>query len=99
MDLELGGKVVLVTGGSEGLGAAVALRLVREGARVALCARGAERLESTAATLREAGGDVLTRVTDITRPDDVDRFVEAAVERWRVRPLAIGQEAAPPRLR
>jgi NAD(P)-dependent dehydrogenase (short-subunit alcohol dehydrogenase family) len=61
MDLELGGKVVLVTGGSDGLGAAVARRLVREGARVALCARGAERLESTAAALREVGGDVLAQ--------------------------------------
>jgi NAD(P)-dependent dehydrogenase (short-subunit alcohol dehydrogenase family) len=82
MDLELGGKVVLVTGGSDGLGAAVALRLVREGARVALCARGAERLEATASGLREAGGEVLARVTDVTRPDEVERFVDAAVERW-----------------
>jgi NAD(P)-dependent dehydrogenase (short-subunit alcohol dehydrogenase family) len=82
MDLELGGKVVLVTGGSDGLGAALALRLVREGARVALCARGAERLESTASALREAGGDVLAQVADVSRADEVDRFVEAAVARW-----------------
>ncbi|HEX8538479.1 MAG TPA: SDR family NAD(P)-dependent oxidoreductase, partial [Cystobacter sp.] len=82
MDLELGGKVFLVTGGSDGLGAAVALRLVREGARVAICARNPERLEAAASVLRGAGGDVLAVVADVTRAEHVDAFVDAAAARW-----------------
>ncbi|ADO70096.1 SDR family NAD(P)-dependent oxidoreductase [Stigmatella aurantiaca] len=82
MDLELAGKVVLVTGGSEGLGAAVCARLVREGAHVALCARNAQRLEATAATLRSQGGQVFALPTDVTSPAELERFVEAAHARW-----------------
>lgn len=82
MDLELDGKVVLVTGGSDGLGAAVCARLVAEGARVALCARDEARLERTAAGLRDAGGDVVAVPADMTRAADVERFVGAALERW-----------------
>ncbi|MBO0685827.1 MAG: SDR family NAD(P)-dependent oxidoreductase, partial [Candidatus Dormibacteraeota bacterium] len=82
MDLELSGKVLLVTGGSDGLGAAVCARLVAEGARVGLCARNPERLEATAERLRAAGGDVLPVAADVTRPADVERFVASAHGRW-----------------
>ncbi|WP_338869191.1 SDR family oxidoreductase [Myxococcus stipitatus] len=82
MDLELSGKVVLVTGSSDGLGAAVARRLVREGARVALCARGAERLEATAAALRAEGGDVLAMQADVSKAYELEHFVDAAHARW-----------------
>lgn len=82
MDLELGGKVVLVTGGSDGLGAALARRLVREGAKVALCARGVEKLEATAASLRAEGGDVLTVQADVSKEWQVEHFVDAAHARF-----------------
>lgn len=82
MDLELGGKVVLVTGGSDGLGAALARRLVREGAKVALCARGVERLEATAEALRAEGGDVLTVQADVSKAWEVEHFVDAAHARF-----------------
>jgi NAD(P)-dependent dehydrogenase (short-subunit alcohol dehydrogenase family) len=82
MELELDTKVVLVTGGSDGLGRALCHRLVAEGAKVALCGRDAERLDATRASLEEAGGDVAAVAADVTRPDDIARFVEAALDRW-----------------
>lgn len=82
MDLELGGKAFLITGGSRGLGAALASRLVAEGAKVGLMARDAERLEATCAELRDAGGEVLEHAGDVRRPDDLASFVEASAARF-----------------
>ncbi len=83
MDLQLQGKVFLITGGSSGLGRALAERLVEEGARgVALMARDAERLAGAASALHAAGGDVLDCAGDVRRAEDLKRFLEAALERW-----------------
>ena len=82
MDLGLSGAVVVVTGGTDGLGAALAVRLVDEGARVAICGRDPERLAATAETLRAAGGDVVAEPADVTSPADLERFVAAAAGRW-----------------
>jgi len=84
MDLELDDKVVLITGGSDGLGRAAAARLVAEGARVAICARDEQRLERTAAELEAigAGGEVLAMPADVRDPAALERFLGAAVERW-----------------
>jgi NAD(P)-dependent dehydrogenase (short-subunit alcohol dehydrogenase family) len=86
MDLELDDKVVLITGGSDGLGRAAAARLVAEGARVAICARDEQRLESTAAELEaigaDSGGEVLAMPADVTDPAALEGFLGAAVERW-----------------
>jgi NAD(P)-dependent dehydrogenase (short-subunit alcohol dehydrogenase family) len=82
MDLHLNGKVVLVTGGTDGLGAALADRLVEEGARVAVCGRDSGRLAATEQRLRAAGGDALAVQADVTRLADLERFVGAAVAQW-----------------
>jgi NAD(P)-dependent dehydrogenase (short-subunit alcohol dehydrogenase family) len=83
MDLHLTGKVVLITGGTDGLGAALADRLVAEGSRVAVCGRDPDRLAATEQRLRDAGGgDALAVQADVTNLADLERFVDAAVARW-----------------
>ncbi|MDX1539964.1 MAG: SDR family NAD(P)-dependent oxidoreductase, partial [Geminicoccaceae bacterium] len=65
LDLELDGRVALITGGSDGLGRATAARLAREGAKVAICARRKDHLEEVAESLRaETGGEVLAVPAD-----------------------------------
>ena len=83
MDLGLRGKVAIVTGGSEGIGRAVALRLAEEGARVAICARRPDVLENTAAEIaRRTGSDVLPVPADVTKLADLERFVQTTVQRF-----------------
>lgn len=83
LDLNLVGKVALVTGGSDGLGRAAAMRLAGEGANVAICARREGPLEDAAAAMRAAGGgEVLAIAADVGRADDCRRFAAAAVERF-----------------
>lgn len=68
---KLDGKIALVTGASQGIGRAIALRLSAQGARVVLAARGLGKLESLAAEIREAGGDALPFSLDVARCADV----------------------------
>ena len=76
----LEGRSVVVTGGGTGIGAACAVLAASEGARVTICGRRREPLESTAAKIAEAGGAVLVSIGDVTSEDDVARIVaEAAV--------------------
>lgn len=99
MDLGLEGKVVLVTGGSDGLGRALCHQLAAEGAKVAFCGRDEARLEIAAEQLRAAGADALAVPADVTVPADLSRFVDDAVGRWgRVDGLVnnAGRSAAKP---
>jgi NADP-dependent 3-hydroxy acid dehydrogenase YdfG len=75
-------KVVAITGASAGIGRATALRLARDGASVAICARRADRLEQVADEIRRAGGRALAVPADVTKPDDMRRFVDAAAREF-----------------
>ena len=82
MELGLTGKVAVITGGSQGIGRATAVAFAREGARVAICARGKEALQQAAAVITAAGGEVLAESADVTVPADIERFVGGAAERF-----------------
>lgn len=77
MDLELAGKTAIVTGGSRGIGKAIARELANEGVDVALVARGAEALQAAAAELAEATG---RRIVPIVADSGNDASVAAMVE-------------------
>jgi NAD(P)-dependent dehydrogenase (short-subunit alcohol dehydrogenase family) len=80
LDLGLTGKVAIVTGGSEGLGRATAMRFAQEGCRVAICARRKDVLERAAEAIRkQTGVQVLAQAADVTRPADVEAVVNATL--------------------
>ncbi len=81
MELGLHGKVAAITGGSEGIGKATALRLAQEGARVAICARRSDVLQHAADEISKVG-DVLAVAADMTKPEDVERFISETVQRF-----------------
>ncbi|MEA2143624.1 MAG: hypothetical protein QOI64_2054 [Solirubrobacteraceae bacterium] len=80
------GKVVAITGGSAGIGLAVAHEVVRDGGAVAISARRADVLDRAAAELADASergaGAVVAVPADATDPDAAVRFVEAAIDRF-----------------
>jgi NAD(P)-dependent dehydrogenase (short-subunit alcohol dehydrogenase family) len=76
------GKVVLVAGGSRGMGLALARQLVDAGARVAICARTAADLEEAERELRTRGGDALGLRCDVSRPEEVRSAVQEVLERF-----------------
>ncbi len=83
MELGLKGKVAVITGGTQGIGRAAAIMLAHEGVKVAVCARGKERLDELAAEVKAVGGELLAVQADVNQERDLERFVQAAVDRWQ----------------
>lgn len=78
----LQGKVAVITGGNSGVGAATAKTFAAEGASVVITARRAAALEQVAKEIEEAGGTVMAVSTDISKPEDPEKLMQAAMERF-----------------
>lgn len=80
MELGLTGKRVLVTGGTRGIGLAIARTIAEEGGRIALCARNAQQVAETAAAFRRQGLDVEGDAVDVSDRDALCAWVEKAAD-------------------
>jgi 3-oxoacyl-[acyl-carrier protein] reductase len=96
MDLQLTGKVALVTAASKGLGKATAQQFAREGAKVAICARS-EIVDKAAAEIeKETGTEVLAVRADVTQQADIERVINATVEKFGGLDILVTNAGGPP---
>ena len=82
MKIDLTGRTAVITGGSRGLGEAMARALAEAGAQIALVARNVPKLEAVQAAIAEAGGTAAIFTADVTREEDVARLAAEIHERY-----------------
>ena len=75
-------RVVAITGASAGIGRAIAMRLARDGASLAICARRGDRLDAVAKEIIQAGGTSLPFVADVAQDAEMRAFVDRTISRW-----------------
>jgi clavulanate-9-aldehyde reductase len=80
--IDLSGQVVAITGGSSGIGEATAFACVRAGAKVAIAARGVEKLEAVVRRIEDLGGEAIGVRADIGEEDQANEFITRAHERF-----------------
>ncbi|OUL25091.1 3-oxoacyl-ACP reductase [Nostoc sp. RF31YmG] len=96
MDLQLNGKVALVTAGSKGLGKATARQFAYEGTKVAICARS-ELVDKAAVEIEsETGTQVLAVRADVTKPADIERVISTTVEKFGGLDILVTNAGGPP---
>lgn len=79
---KLEGKVVVLTGASAGLGKQISIRLAREGAKLAICARSVDKLMITAKLCRAEETEVLAEKCDVSIYDNLKEFIEKTIEKF-----------------
>ena len=82
MKIDLTGRTAVITGGSRGLGEAMARALAEAGAQIALVARNVPKLEAVQAAIAEAGGTAAIFTADVTREEDVAWLAKEVLERF-----------------
>ena len=81
-DMDLSGKVALLTGGSRGLGKAIALAMAEQGARIVICGRKQENLDKAVEDLKKAGSDVMAQPAHVGKGDQVAALIRSVDERY-----------------
>ena len=79
MDLGLAGKKVVITGGSRGIGRAIATKMLEEGASVAICARGQEGVDEALAAL-QGKGTIIGQAVDVSNGDELETWLQSSAE-------------------
>jgi 3-oxoacyl-[acyl-carrier protein] reductase len=95
MDLGLRGRTVIVSGGSKGIGRAIAEEFAREGARVAIAARGRPAIDDTVESIRREGGVALGVAADMTDPTQIQQAIATVTERLDAPDIAVSNVDAP----
>jgi NAD(P)-dependent dehydrogenase (short-subunit alcohol dehydrogenase family) len=80
--MKLSGLIALITGGGRGIGQAIAIAFAREGASIAIASRTRSELDDTLSKVKQYGVPALALVADISKPDDVQKIVQTAINEF-----------------
>jgi NAD(P)-dependent dehydrogenase (short-subunit alcohol dehydrogenase family) len=80
--MQLVGKVALITGAGSGIGKATALLLAKEGAKIAALGKGEEDIKQTVTQIKNAGGEAIPLVADISQPQEMQSAIQQISNHW-----------------
>ncbi|VEP16373.1 3-oxoacyl-(acyl-carrier-protein) reductase FabG [Hyella patelloides LEGE 07179] len=97
MDLHLKNKIALVTGGSKGIGYAIAKGLIAEGTQVIISSRDRANLDKAVSNLQDLGGNVAGITADVTQPNDIEELIKYTRSNFGSPDILISNAGGPPK--